>query len=84
MLIDNSILYVRETIINGERKSYSYQWQDKEKNLLFRWDNAPDWDVETFPHHKHVWGVNNKIEPSYERTLDKVLAIIRRHILKAY
>ncbi|GMT46695.1 MAG: hypothetical protein IEMM0007_0261 [bacterium] len=82
MLIDNSILYVRETIINGERKSYSYHWQDKEKKLLFRWDNAPDWDVETFPHHKHVRDVNNKIEPSYERTLDKVLAIIRRHILK--
>lgn len=83
MLIDNSTLYVRDTIINGKRKAYSYHWQDKEKKLLFRWDNAPDWDVETFPHHKHV-GVVNKIEPSYERTLDKVLAIMRRHIFKAY
>ena len=81
MFIDNTTLYVRETIINGVRVTYSYHWQDKDKRLIFRWDNAPHWDVVTFPHHKHR-GDKNIIEPSYDRTLEKILEIIKKIILK--
>ena len=42
--------------------------------MIIRWDNAPDWDLETFPHHKHI-GVGGNVEPSFERTLDQVLDI---------
>jgi len=53
-LIDGSRLYVRETLLGGMKRKYAYHWQDAEGRLLIRWDNAPDWDIESFPHHKHV------------------------------
>ena len=71
--VDHSILYVRETVINGKKRKYSYHWQKTDGTVLIRWDNAPDWDIITFPHHKHIGG---QIEPSYERTLDQVLSFI--------
>lgn len=34
---------------------YRYHFQDKEKNLVFRYDNTPHFpNLETFPHHKHL------------------------------
>ena len=34
---------------------YRYHLQDKEKNLVFRYDNTPHFpDMKTFPHHKHL------------------------------
>ena len=63
-LIDGSRLYIRETDIDGTKRKYAYHWQDKEKKPIIRWDNAPDWDVETFPHHKRV-GDERNVEPSY-------------------
>jgi hypothetical protein len=53
-LIDGSELHVRETLISGETRKYAYHWQADDGSLLVRWDKAPDWDIETFPHHKHV------------------------------
>jgi len=76
---DQSYLYVRETIIEGGKRKYSYHWQDKNGQLIIRWDNAPDWNVETYPHHKHT---EKQVEPSYERTLDQVLKRISNHINK--
>ena len=78
LLINNSWLFVRETIISGEKRKYSYHWQDENGNLIKRWDNAPDWDVETFPHHLHVG--KEIVIASYDRSLEKVLAIIREEI----
>ena len=49
--------------------------------LIVRWDNAPDWDVETSPHHKHV-GKKENVEPSYERTLEQVMAVIAEKVRK--
>lgn len=80
-LKDNSLLYIRETVIDGEKRKYAYHWQDEEGNLIIRWDNAPDWDVETFPHHKHM-GEQHRVVASYERTLEQVLAIIAGEIGK--
>ncbi len=78
-LIDGSELYVRETLIGGEKRKYAYHWQSGDGRLLMRWDNAPDWDVETFPHHKHV-GEQSVVTPSYERTLEQVLEFIAQHV----
>lgn len=74
---NNTVLFVRETIINGKKRKYAFHWQNREGNLIIRWDNAPDWDVKTFPHHKHV---KYRIEYSYERTLDTILNYISSEI----
>ncbi|MCK8603303.1 toxin-antitoxin system TumE family protein [Desulfoferrobacter suflitae] len=50
-LADGSKLYVRETVMRGMKRKYAYHWQDSAGRLLIRWDNAPDWEVESFPHH---------------------------------
>ena len=78
-LNDGSCLYIRETVIDGTKRKYAYHWQDATDHLLIRWDNAPDWDVETFPHHKH-FGDEKNIAPSYERTLEQVLVVIEQEI----
>ena len=57
VLIDNSVLYIKEYIdarYGIERMSYGYQYQDREGNLIFRYDNAkhrPDLGYEA---HKHL------------------------------
>lgn len=77
VLIDHSKLHVNETVIDGKKRKYSYHWQSEAGDLIIRWDNAPDWDVETFPHHKHV---GNTVKSSYERTLEQVLKVIDNKI----
>ena len=81
ILTDNTILYVRETVLSMSIRKYSYHWQDRRGKLIMRWDNAPDWDVETFPHHVHVGG-KKAVEPSFDRTLDQVLNVVRSRLPK--
>ena len=81
ILTDDTILYIRETILSISIRKYSYHWQDRHGKLIMRWDNAPDCDVETFPHHLHV-GKDDIVKPSFDRTLDQVMSIIRRRLLK--
>jgi len=72
-LIDGSILHVREYVSIGEI-SYSYNWMDKDGNLICRWDNAPHYrHIKTFPHHKHT---KNGVEEFYETSLEDVLIVI--------
>jgi len=34
---------------------YRYHFQDKQNNLVFRYDNTPHFqNLENFPHHKHL------------------------------
>lgn len=81
ILVDGSILFVRELITKSESK-YSYHWQTKTKKLICRWDNAPHYPhLETFPHHKHE-GKQENVLPSRETTLEKVLKTIERKIKK--
>ncbi len=48
-------LYVKEIIIDGNKRKYGYQWLDSKNKLICRWDNAPDWPkITTYPHHKHL------------------------------
>ncbi|MBA7587452.1 hypothetical protein ES708_29481 [subsurface metagenome] len=39
-LKDNSVIYAREYFDLKER-NYSFHWQDKDENLIIRWDNSP-------------------------------------------
>jgi hypothetical protein len=75
LFVDDSLLHIRETFIAPAKRKYAYHWQNPAGELIIRWDNAPDWEVETFPHHKHL-GEQQNVEPSYERTLEQVLAVI--------
>lgn len=75
-LTNNSELHVKEYSSSIER-NYSYHWQDKEKNLVVRWDNAPHHkDLKTAPHHKHT----PILEESFEISLEDVLAFIEKRI----
>mgnify|MGYP006954414969 CR=1 FL=1 len=67
LLTDGSRLFIRETILQGTSRKYAYHWQDRHGEMSMRWDNAPDWEVKTFPHHKHV-GHEKNVADSYERT----------------
>ena len=78
-LSDHSRLYVRETVLSPSIRKYAYHWQDRDGKLIIRWDNAPDWEVKTFPHHKHI-GQNDRVEASFERTLRQVFGIIRKRL----
>ena len=53
------LLEINEAIIieTGHIKhlSYRYHFQDKQNNLIFRYDNAPHFQkLPGFPHHKHI------------------------------
>ena len=71
-LRDESELHVFEYIDSSMHKiDYSYHWQDREKKLISRWDNAPHHsEIETFPHHLHQ---GDDIMPSEEPTFLEIL-----------
>lgn len=76
LLVDGSQLHVRETVLDGQRRKYTYHWQDSAGQLQIRWDNAAHWPgVETHPHHKHV-GDRNQVTASEATTLEEVLTVI--------
>jgi len=75
---DESVLHfiefvnVKET---AEVYKYSYHYQDRNGNLIFRYDMAPHHrEVETFPHHKHIH--SNKVmapsAPALAQVLDEI------------
>ena len=78
-LIDNSVLYIRETITPTFNK-YAYHWQTSHARLIRRWDNAPHWpDVATHPHHCHV-GSRENVVPSEHPTMADVIQYIAGEI----
>jgi len=78
--IDGSVLHIREYIFLNSKRKYSFHWQDKEGNLIVRWDNSPHhFHIKTFPDHKHI---GNKVFESEEICLEDVVKFIERHLLK--
>jgi hypothetical protein len=75
MFTNESLLHFIEFVNVKETTSvykYSYHYQDKNKNLIFRYDMAPHHkELEGFPHHKHI--PPNKVMKAQEPTLSKVL-----------
>lgn len=71
--IDNSILIVKDYLFPNARK-YSFHWQDKNGNLIIRWDNAKHWvNIDTYPHHKHE---KDQVSPSKEVSLEDIMSYI--------
>ena len=74
-----SKLYIKEHV-SEEDYIYSFHWQDKNGDLIIRWDNAPHYkNIKTFPHHKHT---KNGVEESDEVCLEDVLKYIENYLKK--
>lgn len=58
VFIDGSELHIKEYFIaipTLSKLAYSYHYQDKNKKLVFRFDNAEHHsEVKTYPNHKHL------------------------------
>lgn len=66
--------------ING----YRFHWQDKEKKLIRRWDNAKHHpELKTFPAHMHI-GSDENVKESDDIDLWKVLQIIKSETGRVY
>lgn len=74
VFVNGSELHFKEYFIAIpvlKRLAYSYHYQDKDKKLIFRYDNADHYtEIETCPHHKHV---GNTILPSKYREIKEVI-----------
>ena len=67
-------------IIEGdklERLNYRYHFQDRQNNLIFRYDNTPHFpDLENFPHHKHLRdGIMSSEEPKVVRVIEEAVKL---------
>lgn len=80
---DSSILFATDINISFEnRRKYSFHWQDSEKSLISRWDNAPHYpEIITYPNHQHL-GSEENVLPSSEMNLVEILEIIQEKIKK--
>ncbi len=77
-LINNTELFIREFSDINER-DYSYHWQDKNKNLIMRWDNAKHYiHLKTYPHHLHS---ENNILPNTKISCDEILKEISGYLV---
>lgn len=74
VFIDESELHVREYLAalpEFTKIAYSYHYQSREKDLIFRYDNAEHHpEISTYPHHKHL---KNSLMDSREITLRVVI-----------
>jgi hypothetical protein len=57
-----------------EHWGYRYHFQDKDNNLIFRYDNTPHFPgLKTFPHHKHLPdNVIDATRPSISQVIKEV------------
>lgn len=71
------LIYAR---INGDLKTgkYSFHWQNKDKKLIKRWDNAPHHqELETFPDHLHK---GEAVYPHHTITFFQVLEYLEEKL----
>ena len=57
VLVDSSVLHIKEYIdakYKIEKVSYAYQYQDRDGELIFRYDNAVHRPALRFKEHKHT------------------------------
>ncbi len=68
---DESELSVNDYLFLDGKRKYSYHYQNQDKELIFRYDNAPHWkELKTYPYHKHL---PNNVEESNVMNIEKVL-----------
>lgn len=80
-LRDQSVLHVRQVILDGTTLKYAYHWETHDRKVISRWDNAPHFrTLATFPHHRHLDNPD-VVEPSAAGgDLSIILQIIRTMI----
>jgi len=65
-----------------EKIKYRYHYMDKEKKIIFRYDNAEHHkNIKTYPHHKHL---KDSVIESLEQNLFDVLLEIEEMIRSKY
>jgi len=79
---DGRLLELNEAVVIGaealRHMGYRYHFQDRERHLLFRYDNTPHFpDLENFPHHKHM---GNDVKSSEKPSIPQVIEEARRHL----
>jgi hypothetical protein len=80
-LVNGSVIFLREIIIQNVLLDYSYHWQNTNGSLIIRWDNSAHFPhISTHPHHKHV-GSETNVQASYEQNLFEVLSFIKGELL---
>ncbi len=61
-----------------KKKKYSYHFMDKNKRLIFRYDNAMHHpELKSFPHHKHT---PKKVAESKEPDIQTILKEIKDYL----
>ena len=81
VLVDGSRLIIREYVGSKyglEKLSYAYQYQDRDENLIFRYDNAAHKPALSSPNHRH--DENGEIEivdpPEIQALIDEVIRLL--------
>lgn len=82
-LVDGGVLEIFEYFVFSSSQieiiKYSYHLQNKNKNLIKRWDNAPHHlELSTFPDHAHV-GDDSNVFVSNKPTLEEILEFLSKH-----
>ena len=83
IFIDNSKLSITEYLdlrYNEEKLAYSFHYQDKEGDLIFRYDNASHKPSLSYADHKHIKG---DIQQSDVPDIKEILVEIIGNYLKA-
>jgi hypothetical protein len=81
VFIDKSELSLREFIHIQNKQlqllTYRYHWQNENKQLIARWDNAPHFtEMKSFPDHKHI--KNGVVESETKTITDIIQEIIQK------
>ena len=83
IFVDESVLDFMEVkdIEEELKEKYKYHYMDKDKNLIFRYDNSKHHkEIATFPHHKHTPnGIEESSEPNIEEIMKEIEKIISRN-----
>jgi hypothetical protein len=79
---DGSLLELTERLVEEKDRifvtKYRFHWQNKEGNLIKRWDNAKHHpEIDTFPHHMHDGSEENVIGCRELTGLEVITKIIK-------
>lgn len=79
VFIDNSILEFME-LVSKKEAEYRFQFMDKNKDMLFRWDSAPHHkEIATFPYHVHI---SKGVKESNKVNLVEILDIVFGEVIE--
>ena len=78
VFIDNTILDFME-LVSEEESEYRFQYMDKNKNLICRWDSVPHHkEISTFPYHLHA---KNEVKESEKMDFINVLDDVAEKVI---